>query len=60
MCQASQLVMVLPLTMKRENLNKKKKCWFSLNFVTFQEPCEKLAFLKIAAKAFEAEKTGVL
>ena len=31
-----------------------KKYWNLLNFVTFKEPWEKLDFLKIAAKAFEA------
>ena len=31
-----------------------KKYWNLLNFVTFKEPWEKLDFLKIAAKGFEA------
>ena len=39
---------------------KKKKFQNLLNFVTFKEPQEKSAFLKIAAQAFEAVDFGYI
>ena len=40
--------------METEKNFKSGKIWYLLSFVTFKEPLEKSAFLKIPAQAFES------